>query len=195
MINSKVDIANKALYHLGMDRITSLNDTNSKSSRVMQDIFEVTHHSLLETEVWAFALKRATLQQLSQTNLTEYDYVYSLPTDMVRVCALLETENETYEELTDEPYMIENDYLYTNQSEISIKYVYEADAPAKWTHLYGECLALALAKDACMALTNSISLYQKVEAQYQKAFYDAKNKSYYASGVKEQPTDQWIDET
>lgn len=74
----EVDIANAALIALGQSTITALTDENENARRC-DAVFDIVRDDLLVKHPWNFAIKRATLVEITKSDpdlwLTETDYV------------------------------------------------------------------------------------------------------------------------
>ena len=68
---SYVSIANLALISLGADTIMSL-DEDSKPARLINNIYEFIRDEVLRSHPWNFAIRWASLAQLSETPTNEY---------------------------------------------------------------------------------------------------------------------------
>lgn len=80
-------IINMALREVGADRIGSLDDA-SKEARVARDIYHPQRKWVLAQCGWNGALKAAALTQMEDTTPTFYAYAYEVPTDLVRVLSV-----------------------------------------------------------------------------------------------------------
>jgi len=84
---SDVAIANLALTKLGEARIISFAD-DTKASRAVAALYEITRDAELRRRKWRFSLKRAALPAL--TNSPEFGYAnaYQLPTDCLSILSV-----------------------------------------------------------------------------------------------------------
>ena len=147
---SKLDICNSALVRCGSESIASLTD-ESKRAKTVTSQFNITLGELLADSPWNFAIKRATLEQTSTNEQSGNPYIYSIPSDCIRV---LELENGT-------PYRIEGSSLLADvATTIKIKYISNIEDTTKYSPSFVKALVLKLAEDISYQLVQSATLQQ-----------------------------------
>jgi hypothetical protein len=147
---TEIEIANMALNFLGVDMISSLAD-NTKTAKLINNVFQTAKKSTLQDHNWKFAIKRAELAYISETPLFEYKFVFQLPMDLLKIV-------ETYPANVE--YAIEGGTLLSNYENFAIKYVHDVQNEQLYTPMFAEALALKLASLLAYPLTNSTTLEQ-----------------------------------
>ncbi len=113
---SQVEIANKALGHIGAARITSLEDATERA-RAINNVYNSTRKTVLRAHKWNFAIKRVALAHLTDAPISgfgdSFTDQFQLPQDFIR-------EVEISEEIT---YKIEGAQLLTTTDTLNLKYV------------------------------------------------------------------------
>lgn len=92
---SEVDICNIALAHIGdTATVASINPPEgSIQSEHCQRFYPIARDTLLEMHTWDFATTRIKLEALT-TTVSEWDYVYQIPNNMLNLWAILPPEAE-----------------------------------------------------------------------------------------------------
>lgn len=175
MPTSVIDICNLALLRLGHDEITSLNE-KSKEARYCSRFFDRTRRATLRSHPWNWAERFATLSLLNLT-VTDYDYVYALPTDCLRVIQVVNPVmaiRASSPSLRVDPgaqigYEIRSiegagKVLVTSQADAEIRYVADITDPNAFDEQFIDALAHRLASEMAVPLAGKPSL-QKSELQ------------------------------
>jgi hypothetical protein len=149
-------IVNSALIKLGVETIASLPGTTRQGALANEQLSKV-REELLYEHPWNFAMKRATLTATGNTPAFEFAYEYSLPADCLRVWCT------QYEE---DFYQVEGGKLYSNYSNIKIRYISNVSNAANFSPAFAELLALKLAVDLAFVLVQSNSLKNTLLQEY-----------------------------
>lgn len=109
-----IDMASNALVLIGDDPINALSDSTAASN-----LYDDTYQLVLSQHPWTFALKEQFLSRLTQSpdSETGYRYAFRMPTDIIRLWAVLNTQD----------YKIVGENLYSNSSTLFARYVYKVD--------------------------------------------------------------------
>jgi len=129
---SQVDICNLALRHIAAKRINAI-DEGSAESNVIQDVFDYIFDEQVRSYPWRWATGTAQLAQLENETPVDFQYSYQLPADYLMIQSILEVGTNTviysswdnfytYNSRRDDEWEIRDGKLYTNLSEIYIKY-------------------------------------------------------------------------
>ncbi len=153
---SKIDIINKALHHLGCERINAITDQN-KRARVMSDIYEITRRSALEDHFWKCARKRVELAALVTEPLFEYTYQFTKPSDCIKI----------EKEFDGNPYIVEGGKILANANALKIIYIWNLEDASLFSPGLCEALASKLARDACYSLIQSSERYNFLDRLYE----------------------------
>lgn len=163
---SDVAICNMALAMLKVGAITSIGSENEQS-RICELFYDRAKDYVLASHPWNFAVARAELTELVSVPLYEYDILYQLPADCLRILSLEDEEDDyTWER--------EGDKLLTDKSSpINMRYISRVTDPTKFTPCFIIALATYLAYLMASTLTNDMStmpaLYQAYEITLRQA--------------------------
>jgi hypothetical protein len=163
---SKVDICNGALRKLGVERINSLTEDNSRA-KLCNDRYEIIKKEVLRSHPWKCAIKRASLAALPSAPLFDWEKQYVLPSDCLRV---LKVNDEVAQ------WAQEGNYVLTNDSECKIKYISDV-AESLFDSSLCEVISFRLAVDLCYSITQSAPREQTLQAQYAVFLADARSFS------------------
>ncbi len=118
-----IDMASNALLLIGDNPISSFNDPGA-GPLVASALYPDTYRSILSVHPWTFALKEQWLNRISATpdSLTNYQYAFQLPTDLIRIWKIMAHSN----------YDVVGALVYSNEDELLCRYNYqvpEVDLP------------------------------------------------------------------
>lgn len=111
-----IDMASNALLLLGDDPISSFIDPGA-GAQAAANLYQGTYRSVLASHPWPFALKELYLSRLSQQpdDETHFTYAFQLPADLIRILEMMPRAN----------YEIVGDLMYSNETSILCRYIYE----------------------------------------------------------------------
>jgi len=182
---SEVEICNSALVELGIDNaITSLTQ-NRKAARLFNKKYYKILKKVMAAHYWNFAMKRATLAQVSGTTdpLSEYDYVYQLPSDCLRV-------RKT--QVDEDSFQVESGLLYSNESSCKIQYIFYQQDHSKYSDQFVELLAVKLASECAYALTGSVRLGIQLHNRYEQELRDARSSDAQEGTMPDMDNNEWL---
>lgn len=113
---SNISLASNALLLLGDQPISSF-DENTTGATLATNLYESSYYSMLTTYRWRFATKKGELARLSSTPKNTWNYKFKLPTDLLYVIDVIETDD----------YEIYEDQLFCNRPVVSIDYIYKLE--------------------------------------------------------------------
>ena len=120
---TETDIANVALIMVGEAKINTLTD-NKKAARLAKSLYTVSRDEAFDMPVdWKFATARRQLAQLAVTPASGYDFQYTLPTDVRRVMAQVEEDNDDIQFKWRREIFGDVAVLLTNETTAFIKYI------------------------------------------------------------------------
>lgn len=154
---SDIDMASNALLLIGDNPISSFTEPGA-GARAAANLYPDTYRRVLAEHPWTFALKEQQLNKLSQTPdpLTNYQFAYQIPNDLIRLWAIFPNSN----------YTIVNDILYSNVGEgLLARYVYAVDEVNIPPHVV-KAIEYKLAADFAISVTESTSKSEFYEAKY-----------------------------
>ncbi|CAL9956030.1 tail tubular protein [Vibrio phage K227] len=165
---SLVAIYNKALAHVSASRIVDVTDRNNRAE-VCNDMYEFALKSTLEAREWSFAVRRANLlQDTTATPPWGYNYAFRLPVNTIRV---VECRDGRYNQNL--AWEVEGDYLYSTRPNASVKLIYLVENTLKFSPNFVEMLAIKLAADICVTLTENRTLSAELQQRYERMIGEA----------------------
>jgi hypothetical protein len=159
-------ICNLALSYLGQGQITNLLTPTTATEQLCALNFAPVRDAVLESQDWAFAMARATLNTPS---IPAPDWgmahAFNLPNDALRVIWAGNNQNENqYNAGFD--WRIENGQLVCGANPVWIRYIRRVEDASKFSPLFVQAFAMRLAVEMCIATTESTTLYNQLTAMY-----------------------------
>lgn len=155
-----------ALRFIGAEPLISLED-NSKQAKLCKLFYEFDRDVLLSEEVWSFAVTRQALSQLSETNDTNYLYMYQLPVDPY---CLVPLEIKDY---PNQPFIIEGRVLYTDLDSVTLRYTAQITDPTQYPALFALALAYKVASDLANSIEGKQNRFSEMETMYRTTLIKA----------------------
>jgi len=144
-----IEIVNYAFSLLGANRIASFTDAdNSTEAGLASAMYEQSRNELISMHTWKFATHTVELAQISGTPLFDYDNIFQLPTDLMKMVGL----SSKY------PYKMYGNKMYTNYTTPKITYIKKVTDSSEFSQQFTNALIAKLAYEFCFTLTNSASL-------------------------------------
>lgn len=166
---NETSIANAGLVLLGERRIDSLND-ESKTAKLIAEVFGELRDQLLRVLPWNFATRRATLALSAEKPAFGFGHYYQLPQDCLR---LLEVDNPVVQE-----YRVEGRRVATNISPpLNITYTARVEDPLQMDVLYRDTLSAYIAFTLAEAVTGDSEKASQVLAIFEDRMGIAKTTS------------------
>jgi len=181
--DSIVDICNKALIELGEEPILSVfpPDAN-KRAQLCSIKYDCARQGLLEAANWVCARARAQLAADPVAPAFGYAYAYPLPADFIRMVEIDDDEDWSWE--------IEGRRLLTDfDPPANIIYICDLTDTTVMTPMFRDALALELASDLCMTLTQSTDKL----AQIERKVADVRGRAQSASAQQDSPCEWDVD--
>lgn len=189
---NKIQICNLALYPLGGNPISSL-DEGSKEANLCKDLYPTMVLSVLSIHKWNFAKVEVSLAESSTYAMLDdrFEFAYQLPSDYVRM-SRPEDRDINYER--------RGQVLVTNESPFDIEYIASITDTILFPELFAEAVAARLSVPMAMPLARkgtptAVDLYKLYLVALSEAkLADAQDeKPYQADSVKHTAeTDSWI---
>jgi len=179
MATSNVDIANIALRILGEPPITSLTGTQ-KAQTLSAQAIDPAREEVFMMHPWSTLITRKALSQLaSPSNFTEFSYVYSQPSDSIRILHIrpqnttgvnVETSYFNPQGVEDgEPYIIESGNIYTDVNDAYATYIRLETNPAVLPNYLIDAIGAAIAKRIAYSLVQNVQVSQYANQYYYTA--------------------------
>ena len=195
---TELDVANRALMKLGASSISSLEE-DKKAARVMKDIVASVRDQFLRDNVWNPAVERAILSKSSTAPAWGWASKYPLPADYIKMITV-ESGSESALNIYvdgDQPvpvkYRIEGGYIMCDETgALWVRYVKRLTDMTRYDSMMIEALATLYAKEACMAISNDISLKNLLYDEYRMLLDTAKKQDGWEDGSTEYQEDEYI---
>ena len=181
---TSIQICNLALRSVGSSTITALTD-DSEQARILSDIYTLIRDEVMEAHPWNFAIKRAELTAYDDTPEFDYDYMYVLPTDCLRV---LRMEDKSVE------FKIEGGYLLTDETPAEILYIAKITDASMYNPRFYAALAARLASELAFPLANSKTLGEAKYKEYLLKLKKAKSVDGQEGTLDQPDDDSWLDD-
>lgn len=153
---SQVNICNQALIFLGEKTIIALDD-ETRQGELCSTFFDNTRDTMLRMHPWNFAIKRKALTLDTNTPLYEWDKQFILPGDYLRV---INTSPIGID------YVVEGNRILTDESELSIKYIFRNVDYGSWSPEFAQLVAARLAVQLVHTITDKSALIPAVTDWY-----------------------------
>lgn len=185
-------ICSNALGYLGAQPINSLTDDTSERAKLCNRIYKSQRNELLAEHDWNFALKRAELVQTTNTpicvTVDDFAIEYQLPIDLLRV---KKAGNGSLGTLHPR-YRIEGDKLLTDESAMSILYIYEVTDPLLFSPQFVKALEYKLAAVMAIPLTADIAKAQVLASFLEDSLSKGKNLDTREDSIQQYQADTFL---
>jgi len=175
------------LIKIGAERISSLSDQN-KRAIACNEQYDKLRKEVLEARKWNFNLKRQALSQDATAPAFGYSYRYQLPSDCIKPWNVYDSSG--YE--NKDNWVEENGFILTDWATVNLLYGYNLTDTTKFSAMFDEALALAIAADIAYHVVQSLSLSEKMLGAYDD-FLRSASTSNAQTGVPDEPIEgDWI---
>lgn len=193
-MSSNVSIANAALIILGARLIISLEDDDPKAT-ALNERFDAVRDAELRRHRWRFSIKRKALAADSETPISGFNYLFTLPSDCLRLLEIGDYHfggtSSDYVTSSTAPYAIEGNQILTNlAAPLNVRYIRRVTDPGSFDSCFSESLAARLAYECCERITQSTSKREDCLQAYQMALREART-----ANALERPSEQMSDDT
>jgi hypothetical protein len=172
MATDNIEICNLALHRIGEKSITTLSD-NTAAATACSLFYARTVKALLTAYDWPFATTAADLGTATETDVSGWSYVYTLPADYLRGIRL-EDQGQNGSDTDDAAgattlydYEIRGASLYTDIEDAWLIYVQSITDTTLFPIEFEEALIFKLAADIAMSLTGDPQIESAMLTQYQ----------------------------
>lgn len=163
-----VSICNQALGRIGAEYISSLSEdtTNARHCNV---VYDDTLLEMLESDDWAFAIKREMPAPVAdQTLYPGWDYAYALPNSLVRLVDI--------EGVSSRKARIEGNTLLCTEEDPILVFVEMPDSASKFSPLFTQAFTLRLAVKLAAAIKKSRQLEQQLLGEFYEVYQRARGR-------------------
>lgn len=179
-----------ALRHIAEQPINSLTE-GSEAANVLSDVFDLVYREELRSYPYRWASTTAELSEITSEDPPDFAYVHQLPADYLQMQRILDKVNgetlyDTWDELYGRYALRQNEYevrqgkLYSNWSDVTIKYTYLITDYSKLDPSFVIALSWRLAHEIAPSLTTRSDLADRAYQMYQIEI----NKARGANGIE-----------
>lgn len=156
-VSTPVEVANLALDMVKEAPITDM-DENRAASRWMKRNFVPTRNYVMNTQIWKFAMTRASLPEDPTPPAFEWTRRFKKPSDCFRVLPLRDGGRMDGRLI---PHQVEGDYILTNApAPLKVRYIRVVENPAEWPAHFVELVATKLAFGIAHTMTGKTSMLE-----------------------------------
>lgn len=193
-MTDKTGICNLGLQKLGLDPIVSIDDS-VKTARAMKTAYDMVRQNELRAHNWKFAEKDDNLPALSEAPLFDWNFIYQMPTDCLRLRQIAGIRQSLgridYRSGLENLYTIKGRRIYTNlTAPLPIIYTWDVTDTTLFDPNFNEMLACRLARQTCRYLTQNDAAKLDLDKDYKLA----KNQAL-ISGALELPPEGIADDS
>ena len=91
---SAIDLCSRALLGIGANQIQSF-DEGTAEAEIASALYDLVREGVLSIHPWNFCRGQAKLARLSAAPVTDYEYAYQLPSDMLTIRSIGQEESTT----------------------------------------------------------------------------------------------------
>jgi hypothetical protein len=154
-VSSSVHICNLALDHLKEDSITTIDPPVTKVEVICARWYDHVRKSVLRKHSWNFAIKRASLAELSDTPSFQYSKQFQLPSNYIRLMSIGEFGSQKRYEIEDGKILTDDIVSVTSSGALPIRYIYDFTNVSQMDPLFIDLLAAELALKISYQITGS----------------------------------------
>lgn len=186
---SKLDICNRALAKLGQNPITSMAGTD-KVSVACNNAFEPVKDSILRSHPWNVTMTRTKLTGATTTDIPEYDYQYTLPSDLIKIIQIYMPAWKDWAR--------EGNLLLTNEGpDIYLRYqknlTYVTDTEqTDFDAMLIEVIAAKLSYELAETITQSNTKKAEAKTDYMEIMREAKKNDAQEGSSASFEVDDWV---
>lgn len=169
MATSVIEICNNALLDLGENPIMAL-DEGSKGAELCLRRWPAVRDAVLRAHPWNCAMAQAELAAGTEAPLWQWNYVYSLPADVIRVVRVVASDG------SDVPrWEIQGGLILCNEdAPLYISYVRRETDAARYDPMLSEAMSARLAAMLAYPLSGSTSLADACWRAYRDKLSEAR---------------------
>ena len=182
---SEVAICNLALQDVGRGLAITALDENSQAARACRLRYPFARDACLRAYDWNFAAARASLPALATAPAFGFSNAYELPPDCLFVRDVGQGGGC--------PWVVESGMLLTDEAApLSIAYTRGVTDAAAFDPLFAETLAVRIASEIAVSLTESVGKAQALWQVYQQKLAEARRRDAQEGVSGRTQADDWI---
>lgn len=179
----KATVCNFALAKCGEQRIISMTD-DSKNAILCRLHFDQTYREVLRNHPWNFAIRRATLAEISGYTGIEFEHQYQLPADCMRVLRLDSDDTSVFN--------VEGRTIVTDETPCNIVYIGMDDNLNLCDPLFIKVLALELAVKLSYNLTETRTQTDGLLEEAKLAWVEARSMDAQEGTPRKVELSEWL---
>lgn len=165
-MTSSVSICSNALIRLGDKPISSFTD-GTDAANACANLYPTVRDAMLRAHPWNCATKRVVLAPLSTPPAFDYAYQFQLPSDWLRSIQIGPRDCEL-------DFTIEGQRVLTDANTLALVYIFRNVIESTWDDTLVEVITAKMTSVLAYPITQSASMQQVMESQFQMAFKQAK---------------------
>ena len=177
---NSVDICNTALSRLGAEFIASI-DGRSKNARLCKLHYEHLRRTLQETRRFAFCVHRQAWGDPTKSKISPqastpdwgYEFSYKVPPGSKIVRAQAPDHGCQPYDYEDIEWVQDGIHLYCDYNPVWVTMVVDQTDPAEFSDMFIEVLVARMAAEMCIAITQSVNMYNSLQGMYKVKLQDA----------------------
>ncbi len=182
---SEVAICNLALQDVGRGLAITALDENTQAARVCRLRYPFARDACLRAYDWNFAAARASLPALATAPAFGFANAYELPPDCLFVRTVGEADDCTW--------LVESGALLTDDgAPLKITYTRAVTDPVLFDPLFAETLAVRIASEIAVSLTESTAKAQALWQVYQQKLAEARRRDALERGRDDSVDGYWV---
>jgi len=176
-MSTELQIANRALRHLGIPPIVSVAANAGSFARVLNDALPDSINEVLSLHEWS--ANRITVSSTG-TSFEELDTPHAFRHDL----SVLDPTFDNVTKITDErgnrisDYRIEHNNLDICAETVILSYTYQVSDVSSFPQYLVSVIAAHLAKETCLSLTGDQNKGYVMEKKFQSVFRDARSQEF-----------------
>lgn len=180
-MNDHVAVVNAALVKLGEKPITSMDD-QVKAAELAKLRYDSIRQSALTMHRWNFAKDRLALTPLSSTPAFGFAYQFERPSSCLRVIGTGGV-----------PYRLEGSRILCDSNVLYLEFTKDVTNPQEWTIYFSELVVALLAKELAWAITQSDSMKEDMNKEFEKCLKRAKYLNATENGQTQIASELYLD--
>ena len=166
MAKSPTEICNLAISWVGGNKLTSLDDDESKEAVLCRANYNLSRKAVLEEREWTFSVKRRELTPLASTPEFGYSYEFLVPSDLLATIGVYDPNHFNLSRPPMLSHVVEDNHILADKASILVKYKSDVENTTRFSALFDQALAAHIASNIAIPLTENSSLHDKMVLIY-----------------------------
>ncbi len=178
-MTTNTDLANYALAHIGIQKVTDISDTGSGSALACNEFFPHVIQEVLREHIWNCAVTLVGLSEISPAPEFGWEHKFQLPGDNLRV---LDLNRQPWWGYATQYFEVRGDTVLTNWDTVQLRYVREIEVH-EMDPLLAEAIAVKLASKIAVTLSASLQIQGQMNQLYTLTVSKAKQANAIEQGA------------